>query len=409
MASDLPPPAPSVIGYRGHGTCREYMVESPLCIGAVAVTEGRAAGRGRLRGVDAARAIAVLGMVMAHFGPNPMPESLGGDVYGVVLGRASVLFALLAGVGVALLAGSRSGGWRVRGRLVSRGTLLLPLGLWLQGLDHGVLVILQYYALYFLLAALVLSLSSRWLFVCSMLSLTLGPLVYVIIRSIAPEWFVEDPATLGSPVGDIAGDILLSGAYPLITWSAPLLFGMWLGSRNLRAASTKLWMIFGGLAIAFAAPFASNMLVARYGEPLVGSPRNPENAGFSNLLSVEAHSQMPLWMLGAIGAATAALAAMLILADRLPRAMWPLAATGQLALTVYIGHLLLLHVNEELVRRETVPEAAFTVGVFMLSAIFICTLWRALFSRGPLEALLAAPWRLVEKLLDRKAGSRESK
>jgi hypothetical protein len=226
--------------------------------------------------------------------------------------------------------------------------------------------------------------------------------VYVFARSTEPEWFVERPATLGDPFGDIVGDILISGAYPLVTWSAPLVFGMWLGTRDLRAASTKLWMLGAGLFVAVAAPLASRTLVFGYGEPLVGPPRNPENAGFANLLTAEAHSQMPLWMLGAVGAATATLAATLFLADFFPRAMWPLAATGQLALTVYVAHLLLLHANEELVRRETVPEATFTVAAFMLLAMLACTLWRAVFSRGPLEAALAAPWSLVERLLDRK-------
>ncbi|MBA2692610.1 MAG: DUF1624 domain-containing protein [Rubrobacter sp.] len=363
--------------------------------------------RARLGGLDAARALAVLGMVMAHFGPTPMPESLGGDVYGVVLGRASILFALLAGVGGALLSRGRSG-WRARGRLVVRGALLLPIGLWLQGLDHGVLVILQYYAVYFLLAALVLGLSSRWLFVCAAAAFVLGPLVYVAIRDVSPEWFVEDPATLGDPFGNIVGDILLSGAYPLVTWSAPLLFGMWLGSRNLRAVSTRLWMLWIGLAAALAAPYVSNALVARYGETLVGPPRNPENAGLSNLLSADAHSQMPLWMLGAVGAATATLAAALLIADLLPKITWPLVATGQLALTVYVGHLILLHANEELLRRETVPEATFTVAAFMLSAILVCTLWRLVLPRGPLEAALSAPWWAVERLFRAKGGNPKS-
>lgn len=358
----------------------------------------------RLGGLDAARAVAVFGMVMAHFGPNPVPESPGGDLYGVVDGRASVLFALLAGVGVALLSRSRSGEspWRVRGRLILRGALLLPVGLWLQGLDHGVLVILQYYAVYFLLAALVVSLPGRWLLATAVSALALGPLVYVFARAAEPEWFVEDPATLGSPPGSVAGDVLLSGAYPLVTWAAPLLFGMWLGSRDLRAVSTRLWMLSAGLVAAVAAPGVSNALVAAYGEPLVGPPRNPENAGISNLLSADAHSQMPLWMLGAVGAATATLAAALILSDLLPRAMWPLVATGQLALTVYVGHLLLLHANEDLLRRETVPEAFFTVTAFMLLATLACTLWRAVLPRGPLEAALAAPWKLLERLLDGK-------
>ena len=35
--------------------------------------------RQRLRGVDAARAVAVLGMVMVHFGPNPAPDTALGN------------------------------------------------------------------------------------------------------------------------------------------------------------------------------------------------------------------------------------------------------------------------------------------------------------------------------------------
>ena len=53
----------------------------------------------RLRGVDAARAVAVLGMVMVHFGPTPAPDTALGALYELPHGRASVLFVLLAGVG----------------------------------------------------------------------------------------------------------------------------------------------------------------------------------------------------------------------------------------------------------------------------------------------------------------------
>jgi peptidoglycan/LPS O-acetylase OafA/YrhL len=71
------------------------------------VPKNRSEASRRLRGVDAARAIAVLGMVMVHFGPSPVPDTaLGNLLYsGVSHGRASVLFALLAGAGVALLVG----------------------------------------------------------------------------------------------------------------------------------------------------------------------------------------------------------------------------------------------------------------------------------------------------------------
>ncbi|MGH3087702.1 MAG: DUF418 domain-containing protein [Rubrobacteraceae bacterium] len=361
----------------------------------------RSTVRSRLLGVDAARAVAVAGMVMVHFGPNPIPDAGGGVFYGLAHGRASVLFALLAGVGVALLfrgrIGERPG--LLRGRLALRGALLLPLGLWLQGLDHSALVILQYYAVYFLFAALALSLPDEWLISLAAAFLVIGPVVFVLCRFAAPGLFMEDPAILGDPIGQLVPDVLLSGAYPLITWAAPLLFGMWLGRRDL---SRIRWVLLGGgLVVAAAAALASGWLVAEYGEPLVGAARFPENDGFANLLSAEPHSQMPLWILGAIGSSCAVLGGMLLLADLLPRLTWPLAATGQLALTVYVGHLLLLHAAGELVERETVPDATLSVATFMLVAMAICSIWRLVFPRGPLEAILAAPWKLVENVVVR--------
>jgi uncharacterized membrane protein YeiB len=110
---------------------------------------------------------------------------------------------------------------------------------------------------------------------------------------------------------------------------------------------------------------------------------------------------MPLWMLGSIGSACAVLGGMLLLTDRLPRATWPLAATGQLALTVYVGHLLLLAALPELLKREAVTEAFLTVGVFVLLTAAVCTLWRAVLPRGPLEAAFSAPWWIIERVVRR--------
>jgi peptidoglycan/LPS O-acetylase OafA/YrhL len=72
----------------------------------------------------------------------------------------------------------------------------------------------------------------------------------------------------------------------------------------------------------------------------------------------------------------------LLLVEKLPRVSWPLVATGQLALSVYVGHLLLLDAYEELLRHEALPAAATTMGVFMLLAATTCTLWRGACARA---------------------------
>jgi uncharacterized membrane protein YeiB len=341
-------------------------------------------------------------MVMVHFGPNPAPDTALGNLYSLSHGRASVLFALLAGVGVALLTCGRLRGESparpsfVRGRLVLRGALLLPLGLWLQDFEHGAFVILQYYALYFLFLALVFTLPDRWLLAGGAVVLVAGPLVYLWGRTVVPEWYVRgESASLGDPIGKIADDLLLTGTYPLVIWAVPLLIGLWIGRRNLAAPAVRWWLLVLGLAVAVVAALVADGLSTAFG----GISGEPDESGFAALLTDQPHKQMPLWMLGSIGSSCAVLGGMLLLADRLPRTTWPLVATGQLALTVYVGHLLLLAALPELLKREEVAEAFVTVGVFVLLTVATCTLWRAVLPRGPLEAAFATPWWIVERLV----------
>lgn len=347
----------------------------------------------RLRGIDAARAVAVVGMVMVHFGPVsrsvPAADDIAGSLYGLALGRASVLFVMLAGVGVALLVSSRRYKEHpayVRGQLVLRAALLLPLGLWLQSLDNDVNVILQYYAIYFVLAALIITFPTRWLLAIAAAALVVGPLIYLEGKLLDPALYDGAYKSMVALPGQLIADLLISGAYPLVTWAAPLTFGMWVGRRDLYAPAVRWGLLLGGLAIAVAAGIAASILSAEVGEP-----------GFSHYLHAnEPHSQMPLWLAGSIGSSCAVLGGMLLIVDRLPRLAWPLVSVGQLALSVYVAHVLLLTAYPELLQYEEVPAALVSVGVFMAIAAAVCVLWRAALPRGPLEAALAAPWRLIE-------------
>ncbi len=73
---------------------------------------------------------------MVHFGPTPVPDAALGNLYGVSHGYASVLFALLAGVGVARSRRRLSRGRPslVRGRLILRAECL---SLFLYGYHDG--------------------------------------------------------------------------------------------------------------------------------------------------------------------------------------------------------------------------------------------------------------------------------
>jgi hypothetical protein len=106
-------------------------------------------GATRLVGLDVARAAALMGMVATHVLPSRTPggeETLSHLVAG---GRASALFAVLAGVALALLTGGRTPlrgreRWAAVAGLLVRAVLIALLGLWLGGLETSIAIILTW-------------------------------------------------------------------------------------------------------------------------------------------------------------------------------------------------------------------------------------------------------------------------
>lgn len=342
-----------------------------------------AAVSGRIPGVDLARALAIVGMLAVHVGPTDAAGTAG-TLYALSHGRAAILFALVAGVGVSLLVAARSTSpTRARLTLLWRAAVLLPLGLWLQTLDHRVFVILQDYALLFVVATALIGLADRWLVTLAAASATLGSLGYLWGLVAAPDAFERQATAWGDPLGDLVHGLVLSGPYPLITWLAPFTLGMWLGRRDLHRARLRWWLTGSGAVTAAVV----GLLAAALGP--VG---DAGTAGWGLVASAEPHSQMPLWVVGSTASACLLLGASLLLADRFPRVLWPLVATGQLAFTVYVGHLLALHREHELLTSDAVGPAAGLVLGFTVVAACLATAWRAVLRRGPLELVLRPPW-----------------
>lgn len=342
-------------------------------------------GRTRIGGLDAARALAVIGMLMVHVGPRG-GETLGEIVYNLPHGRASILFGFLAGVGMALLSSRPETRGLARARLGWIAFVFLPLGLILQRLDHGIAVIVHHYAAFYVLGITVLGLSRRSLFWLGTSLSIAGPVIYFLIRAQWPDLAERDTVMAGDTVVQIVGGLLVTGPYPLLTWSGALVLGLWVGRLDLRAASTQWRLAVGGTAVAIVAG-ALSLLV----EPLAGAVEAPGD--WRRLLNGAAHSQMPLWLIGAIGTAMAVSGAMLIAVRRWPATFSPLVALGQLALSFYVAHLFVLAIFTDLVRRQSVGEATISVIVVSGAAMVFAVLWRRHFARGPLEALLVWPFQ----------------
>jgi uncharacterized membrane protein YeiB len=344
---------------------------------------GSAAPVRRLTGVDAARGLALIGMIVVNVGPVEA-EGLLHRLYLLPYGRASVLFVVIAGIGMGFMLRPRPGSGRVWPVVLWRAAVLLLGGLALQRMTDDLSVILPVYGALFAVG-LVLRRVPRVVLLGLALAMTVvGPVLYVQHLVSAGADHHDGPALeLGNPLAEVVHGLLLSGRYPLATWCVPFLVGLWVARLDLRDRRVLRRMLLVGTVAAvvgFGLSLLSTSVLDREG-----------GIGFARLLTGAAHGQMPLWLVSSVGGALAVVAGFLLLGERAGRLTGPLVAAGRLALTLYVLHVLVLAAvtpPEGFTLPQGVGISALLIGSFLGLAV----LWRRVAAVGPLEWVLRASW-----------------
>lgn len=343
-------------------------------------------GPGRLTGVDLARGLAVLGMLAAHLldtervlTPDPATWVT------VVNGRSSILFAVLAGVSIALVTGGTRPlppGRRPRAaaRLALRGALLWAIGMLLVLTGVPVYVILPAYALLFLLALPFLGMRARNLFLWAGALALVMPWLQPLLDA-APIWSGRGGEELAALVG---------WNYPFTTWIAFLLAGMGIGRLDLRALAEQGVVAMSGAALA----------LAGYGAALLTERVAAAHPYLAAVLTAEDHSS-GLWeVIGSGGFAIAAIGVCLLLCRTPVRVVAvPIRAVGSMPLTAYVLQLVVWAVVALALLGDTsdllgIREAGL-FGPLTLGLIVFCTLWVLFVGRGPLETVVDRVVRVV--------------
>lgn len=341
---------------------------------------GAGAAGARLIGVDVARGLAVLGMFAAHLGvPRELVLQDPGTWGAIVHGRSSVLFALLAGVSLALVSGRTTPVTgralaTVRGRTAVRAVLLFALGVGLSALDTPIAVILQYYAVLFLLCLPLLAWPARRLFV------TAG--VLALVTPVLRAYLVQglgDPDSLGvSP-----GTLLVTGSYPVLVWITYAVAGLGVGRLDLTARRVHLGLLGSGAALA-----ALGYTAGRRAWLAAASGTWPDDARgrapwYLDLATADPHTDTVFEVLGSGGFALAVAGLCLLVAAPARFAVLPLAAVGSMSLTVYSVHI----VAYRLMADRIDADALGALPWFVLAALVGATAWRLTLGKGPLERL----------------------
>jgi uncharacterized membrane protein len=376
----------------------------------VAAPDTRLSSARRLLGVDAARGVALVGMMSVHINPAVTPAGDTTTTYLIASGRSAALFAVLAGVGLALSSG---GATPRRGRplaaamaaTLARAMVLGVVGLLLGAFHSGLAIILVYYALLFVVAVPFLGLGPRMLFPLAATAAVVTPLVSQWLRPSMPLPSYGNPVveSLAKPLG-LFRELAITGYYPVLTWSAYILAGLALGRLVLSRAQTATWMMLGGAGLAVAASTVSWLLLTSGGgldalqadgagsSPIADRPLDvalttsfygtTPTTSWWWLTVAAPHSGSPFDLLHTIGTACFVLGAMLLLARVAHAAVWPPAAIGSMTFTLYSLHVVLIST----VMPDTIPNALLW---HVLVAIAIAVPWRMYVGRGPLEALAA--------------------
>lgn len=375
--------------------------------------------RTRVTGLDLARALAVLGMMIIHITPMVDEDGLKPLAWVITSGNSAALFAVLAGVGVGLTTGRHE---PPRGRrwvgaalnLVVRtlfiGSLGLLLGFFVPA-DSSAEVILPTYAVLFVMLIPFLRASARFDIAFGLGAAIVTPLISHVIRATwqLPGWdqvqgnipnlTLLDP--LIDPVGTLT-QLLLTGTFPALTWFAYACVGLGVGRTMIWNRHVAAKLLAGGVALAALAAAAGWFLMDVVGgrvQLAAVASRSMSLEAFTELLVWGAggtlpttswwwnavlapHTGTPLDLLFTIGVACAALGACLIIGRTISTPIQPLVTLGSMPLTAYVGHLIML--NIPVLKHDSWTTLLIQFVVLLVFA----NLWRVWFSKGPLEAVL---------------------
>ncbi|MBB5749036.1 heparan-alpha-glucosaminide N-acetyltransferase domain-containing protein [Micrococcus sp. TA1] len=364
----------------------------------------------RVVGIDAARGLALIGLLAAHVFPVANEDTGQATLaHELFAGDSAALFVMLAGVGLALLTGGRSphegrrmaadrAGVAVRAVLVGLTGLLIAM---LMPADPPANGILLYFAVYFLLAIPCFRLRPRTLFLVAAACGIITPVLMQRLYPVLPETSVYEHTVVTlftEPVGVVA-ELLLTGTYPALAYMAFVLVGLGLGRLQLNSTRVQVWIAGVGAGLFILANTVSHVLLQNAGgyqalldtpgaskdmvdAALMVAPEVLPDTSWWWLAIATPHSNTPFAIASSLGMAMLVLGVVLLVARRFGRWLYPLTAMGAMTMSVYTAHMIALSFELHY------DNPVLWYVVHLSVAVVFALAWTRWFGRGPLEKLM---------------------
>lgn len=347
----------------------------------------------RIIGIDVARALAVIGMIIVNF------KTVFGDegnsflktIAGSFEGKAAATFVVLAGVGLAFMSNSavrdrdREKLNKARWRIGKRALFLFIVGV--SYLAIWPADILHFYGVYMLLTLALISASNKEVISAVQVIIFSYPFLMVAM-DYDTGWDFDSLEYVDFwTIRGFLRNLFYNGFHPVIPWSAFMLFGLWFGRQNLRDDAFVKKSLIAGLAGSIFVHLLSLGLLWLFseGDDLV-------YAELEQVLGTSPIPPMPFYMLNGMAASVVVISSCILLARRFSTSFLidAMAKTGQLALTFYVAHVIIgIGLVESFLEGQFgTYSIAFSLGyalLFSLACIVFALVWRKFFASGPLE------------------------
>lgn len=352
----------------------------------------------RLLGLDVARAIAILGMLIVNFRlvmcGEGQPASFWGNIGDFWEGRASATFITIAGIGIMLFLRRKSDTDVDFRELAARKAILYKRAgfLFVFGTVFSILYqadILHYYGVYIVVALLLFDRSYQIQKIAAFLFVT-GFVVLAILFNYDSGWdwnnlYYIDFWTMTG----FFRHLFFNGFHPVFPWVVFIIVGLWLGKRDLKNPKVQIKLLFLGLITVITAESASWLITRR----LIHLFPLSEHENIQILFGTKPIPPLPFYVISAQGSALVFISLSLFISRVAEN--WPLIRVlgiiGQMSLSHYIFHVLWgmgLLATLGMVGNQPASNAMLFTMAYYLIASGILLIWYKYYHRGPFEMLM---------------------
>jgi len=344
-----------------------------------------------------ARALAILGMVIVHFmlvmTDGQPPERWSDFLLNLLDGRAAATFVILAGMGMTLLArkANDSTGAASHKLMASilrrRGLLLLALGHLNLTIWQG--DILRVYGVSLLVVPWLIWRRSRTVLLTAAGFVLVFCVLFVVVDySRNWDWNTMKYHGLWTPTG-LLRNLFYDGFRSVFPWTGLLLGGVWLGRLDWSTAKVPRKAALWGIVLLISSAALSRFTLRWFSLHPQANFGQEDVAACFGLRSMP---PLPLFLLSATGFALLLIGTTTSMARRWNDwwALRALSATGRLAFTWYVTHIL-IGLGGIIVLGWTGTShlrALLTALGFFSIAVVLSFWWNQRFAHGPMEFIL---------------------